>query len=120
MLQKIVFSSYSLSLVVVTFLRAKVHYYFETCKKIGEKVLEKVTVKGVVCVDKGKWIRKLHPFTGDFFLSSSVPQFLSFVLGGILDGCNWLQIVSNYILLYIYNIYNKLLNKDKSEGSEKN
>lgn len=34
MLQKIVFSSYSLSLVVVTFLRAKVHYYFGTCKMI--------------------------------------------------------------------------------------
>lgn len=46
MLQKIVFSSYSLSLVVVTFLRAKVHYYFETRKKIGRKVLEKVTIEG--------------------------------------------------------------------------
>ena len=48
------------------------------------------------------------------FLSSSVPQFCS------RGYTRYLQIVSNYILLYIYNIYNKLLNKDKSEGSEKN
>jgi hypothetical protein len=43
MLQKIVFSSYSLSLVVVTFLRAKVHYYLETRKKIGEKFYKKLS-----------------------------------------------------------------------------
>ena len=46
-------------------------------------------------------------------LSSSVPQFLSFVLGGILDTYK-LQVI------IFYYIYNKLLNKDKSEGSEKN
>ena len=65
---------------------AKINFYFERTKKIGEKVLEKVTVKGVVCVEKGKWIRKTTSFYWRFFLSSSVPQFLSFVLGGILDG----------------------------------
>ena len=41
------------------------------------KVLEKVTVKGVVCVDKGKWIRKTTSFYWRFYLSSSVPQFCS-------------------------------------------
>ena len=53
------------------------------------------------------------------FLSSSVPQFLSFVLGGILDTYK-LQVIIFYYIYNIYYIYNKLLNKDKSEGSEKN
>ena len=52
-------------------------------------------------------------------LSSSVPQFLSFVLGGILDTYK-LQVIIFYYIYNIYYIYNKLLNKDKSEGSEKN
>ena len=59
---------------------AKINFYFERTKKIGEKVLEKVTVKGVVCVEKGKWIRKTTSFYWRFFpqfLSSSGPQFCS-------------------------------------------
>ena len=52
-------------------------------------------------------------------LSSSVPQFLSFVLGGILDTYK-LQVIIFYYIYNIYYIYNTHINKDKSEGSEKN
>ena len=52
------------------------------------KVLEKVAGKGVVCVDKGKWIRKTTSFFWRFLPQFLRTQFLSIVLGGILDSYN--------------------------------
>ena len=57
--------------MLYTKLRAKVHYYFETCKKIREKVLEKVTGKGRMFISARKY-KKDEMVSGysDSFVSS--------------------------------------------------